>query len=257
MQENKLRRALKKGEPAFGVGLTFPLGIPTLRTLANSGVEWLFLDVEHGSGDINELLTVAQVSNMLGMSGVARIPNLEYHWVARSLDTGLMTIMIPRVEAKEQAEQAVQWVKHPPLGVRGMGSPSQFDYASVAGSDRVAISNQETMIVIQIETTEAVDNVEAIASVPGIDVLFIGPMDMSLYLGQPGDLFNDKSNKLFRHICCVAKDNDLAVGIVCGANMVKFYYDMGVRMFSIGTALGHMRTQVQATKAEFDKQLAL
>jgi 2-keto-3-deoxy-L-rhamnonate aldolase RhmA len=165
--------------------------------------------------------------------------------------------MIPRVEAGEQAEQAVQWSKHPPEGIRGMGSPSQFDYAAVPTAERVEISNHETMVVIQIETTVAVDNVESIASVPGVDALFIGPTDMSLSLGRPGDLFNDESNRLFRHVCQVAQEHDLAVGIVCGAEMVKFYYDMGVRMFSIGTGLSHMRTQVEATRAEFGKQLSI
>jgi 2-dehydro-3-deoxyglucarate aldolase/4-hydroxy-2-oxoheptanedioate aldolase len=253
--QNKLKHALQDDEAVFGVGVTFPLDIAMLRTLAVSGVEWLFLDLEHGSGDISGLLEVAQISKLLGMDGVARIPNLDYHWVARSLDTGLLSVMIPRVEHREQAELAVQWVKHPPLGIRGMGSPSQFDYSTLPPAERVEISNRETMVVLQIETVEAVDNVQEIASVPGVDALFIGPLDLSLTLGIPGTVASDRSHDLFRRVCQVARSHDLAVGIVCAAQQVRFYYDMGIRMFSIGTALTHMRTQVQAVEAEFRRQL--
>ncbi len=256
MLHNKLKQALKNDEPVFGVGATFPVDLPTLRTLAVCGVEWLFLDLEHGSADISGLLDVAQVSNLLGIDGVARIPNLDYHWVARSLDTGLLSVMIPRVEHREQAEMAVQWVKHPPLGIRGMGSPSQFDFSTLPPAERLEISNRETMVVLQIETVEAVNNVDAIASVPGVDVLFIGPLDLSLTLGIPGDVASDQSHELFRRVCQAARNNDLAVGLVCSAQQVRFYYDMGMRMFSIGSALSHMRTQVQAVEAEYRRQLA-
>lgn len=256
MIQNRLKQALKDNKAVFGVGATFPVDLPTLRTLAVCGVEWLFLDLEHGSADISGLLDVAQVSKLLGMDGVARIPNLDYQWVARSLDTGLLSVMIPRVEHREQAELAVQWVKHPPLGIRGMGSPSQFDFSLLSPAERVEISNRETMVVLQIETVEAVENVETIASVPGVDVLFIGPLDLSLTLGMPGDVASDQSHELFRRVCQAAQRYDLAVGIVCTAQQVRFYYDMGMRMFSIGTALSHMRTQVQAIEAEFRRQLA-
>jgi 2-keto-3-deoxy-L-rhamnonate aldolase RhmA len=254
--QNKLKRALREGTAVFGVGVTFPLDIAMLRTLEVCGVEWLFLDLEHGSGDISGLLDVAQVSKLLGMDGVARIPNLDYHWVSRALDTGLLSVMIPRVEHREQAELAVQWVKHPPLGIRGMGSPSQFDYSTLPPADRVEVSNRETMVVLQIETVEAVDNVEAIASVPGVDALFIGPLDLSLTLGIPGNVASDQSHDLFRRVCQAARRHGLAVGIVCTAQQVRLYYDMGMRMFSIGTALSHMRTQVQSVEAEFRRQLA-
>jgi 2-keto-3-deoxy-L-rhamnonate aldolase RhmA len=137
-----------------------------------------------------------------------------------------------------------------------MGSPSQFDFSTLSPAERVEISNRETMVVLQIETVEAVDNVEEIASVPGVDALFIGPLDLSLCLGIPGDVASDQSHELFRRVCQVARSHDLAVGIVCADHQVRFYYDMGIRMFSIGTALSHMRTQVQAVEAEYRRQLA-
>lgn len=256
MKENKIKRALENDEAVFGVGATFPIELTTLRILAHGGVEWLFADMEHASGDMSQLLEVAQISSLLGISSVARIPNLSYDWVARALDTGLLSVMIPRVEHREQAEMAVQWAKHPPLGVRGMGSRAQFDFAPVPAAEGVAISNQETMVVVQIETVEAVENVEAIAAVPGVDVLFIGPLDLSISLGRPGDVASEESHRLFLRVCQVARANEIAVGIVCAPEQVRFYHDMGMRMFSIGSVLSLLHTQILALESEFRRQLA-
>ena len=255
MQKNKLKLTLKNNEPVFGVGATFPLDLPTMRVLANCGIDWLFVDMEHGSGDISQLQDVAQILNLLGLTGVVRVPNLAYEWVARSLDTGLRSVMVPRVERREQAELAVQWAKHPPVGVRGMGSHAQFDFTWLPAAEGVEVSNRETMVVLQIETVEGVENVEAIASVPGIDVLFIGPLDLSISLGRPGDVASDESHRLFERICQVARAHERAVGIVCAVEQVRFYYDMGIRMFSIGSVLTLLQAQVQAVEAEFRHQL--
>ena len=256
MLENKVKSALQRGQAVFGVGVTGPFEMPVLRTLANCGVEWLFLDEEHGSTDVSELLTAVQILDLLGVCSIPRIPSLDYHWVARSLDTGASGVMIPRVETREQAERAVQWARFPPLGSRGMGSPSYLSYASLPLAEGIEIANRETLIVLQIESVKAVENIEAIAAVPGVDVLFIGPVDMSISLGKPGDVASEVSHQLFRRVCQVARQHHVAVGIVCRADQVRFYYEMGIRMFSIGSALSHLRSAVQAAAAEFRRQLA-
>jgi 2-keto-3-deoxy-L-rhamnonate aldolase RhmA len=256
VQQNRIKQALQNDEPVLGVGATFPLDLPTMRVLANCGIDWLFVDMEHGFGDISHLQEVAQVLNLLDLAGVVRVPNLAYEWVARSLDTGLLSVMIPRVERKVQAELAVQWAKHPPLGVRGMGSHAQFDYTWLPAAEGVEVSNRETLVVLQIETVEAVENVAAIASVPGVDVLFIGPLDLSISLGHPGDVASDESHALFERVCQVARAHERAVGIVCSVEQVRFYYDMGIRMFSIGSVLTLLQAQVQALETEFRLQLS-
>ena len=256
MLRNKVKQALKDDKPVFGTGLTGPIEMPVLRTLANCGVEWLFLDIEHGSTDISDLLNAVQVADLLGMVSVLRIPDLQYHWVARSLDTGALGVMIPRVETKEQAELAVQWAKFPPVGVRGMGSPSVLGYAPISAAEALEISNRETMVLVQIETKKAVDNVEAIASVPGVDVLFIGPLDLSISLGRPGDVASEESHRAFRKVCRVARERGVAVGIVCMPEHIKTYYDMGVRLFSVGYFLYYIQTGVATAAAAFKRQVA-
>jgi len=255
MLRNTLKHALQEGRAVFGVGLTGPIDLPTLRIVADAGVEWIFTDLEHGSLDISELLTVVQAADILGMCAVPRIPSLEYHWVARALDTGALSVMVPRVESAAQAELAVQWCKFPPVGVRGQGSPSFLSYASVSGPDSVEISNRETLVAVQIETAAGVRHVEEIAAVPGVDVLFIGPRDLSISLGHPGDSLAEDAVAAYRKVCAVARARGLAVGIVWEAAQTAFLYEMGVRMFSCGSALGYMRAGVNAAQKAFRQQI--
>ena len=255
MLRNTLKHALQENQAVLGVGLTGPVDLPTLRILSEAGVAWLFTDLEHGSLDISELLTVVQAADILGLCAVPRIPSLEYHWIARALDTGALSVMVPRVETAAQAEQAVRWSKFPPVGARGMGSPSFLSYATVTRPDAVEISNHETLVAVQIESAAALDNLDDIAAVPGVDVLFIGPLDLSISLGHPGDTLAEDSMAAYRRVCAVAQASGLAVGIVCDPMQVGFFHQMGVRMFSCGSALGYLRAGVQAAADTFAKQI--
>jgi 2-dehydro-3-deoxyglucarate aldolase/4-hydroxy-2-oxoheptanedioate aldolase len=256
MLGNKLKRALENGGSVFGLGMTGPIEVPVLRVLANCGVDWLFLDMEHGSLDIGDVLTVVQMADALGMCSVVRVPDLRYQWIARALDTGALSVMVPRVETADQAEQAVRWAKYPPQGVRGAGSPSYLSYAPASWGEGIEISNRETMVVLQIETQTAVENAAAIASVPGVDALFVGPLDLSVSLGRPGDTTSGESHRCVREVCSAAGGRGLAIGIVCAATQASLYHEMGVRMFSFGTALGYLRAGVLAARAEFETQVS-
>ncbi|MHB0856739.1 MAG: HpcH/HpaI aldolase family protein [Anaerolineae bacterium] len=255
MSINPLKARLLEGQPVFGTGLIGPTDATTLRLLADGGVDWLFIDMEHGSLDTHDLPGIVQVASLLGMCGVPRVPNLEYPWIARTLDTGSLAIMIPRVETSAQAEQALQWIRFPPEGVRGMGSPAYLGHRPVPVAEGLAIANRETLVVLQIETVAAVENAEAIAAVSGVDVLFIGPMDLSISLGRPGDVASEASHTLFRQVCQAAASHGKAVGVVCRADQVGMYHAMGIRMFSVGHAMSHMASGLQTSRDEYRRQL--
>ena len=256
MLQNQLRAKLGNDQPVFGIGLTGPIEVPVLRVLGSASVEWVFLDMEHGSLDVNDLLSTVQMNDALGISSVVRVPDLSYHWIARALDTGALAVMVPRVETREQAELAVQWSKFPPVGVRGMGSPSYLCYAPLSVADGIEISNRESMVVLQIESQRAVDQVDSIASVPGVDVLFVGPVDLSISIGHPGEVDGAELQRCVGKVCHTARAHGLATGIVCRADQTQLYYRMGIRMFSCGTALGYMRSGVEAAHVEFRRQVA-
>ena len=251
MLENRVKQALKRNEAVFGTGLVGPIGVTLLRTLANAGLEWLFMDLEHGCADISDLFTDVQVADMLGMVSVVRVPDLQYLWIARAMDAGALSIMVPRVESKEQAEYAVRCAKYPPLGVRGMGSPAALSFARVTPADALRISNEQSMIVVQIETVAGVEQSEAIASVPGVDVLFIGPLDLSISLGAPGDLSTPQWMEHAERVIAAARQHDKAVGIVTSVQQMRLWYDKGVRMLSVGTVLSYLRAGLEAAHNEF------
>lgn len=254
MIENHVKRLLQRGDPVFGQGLVSPIGVSALRILAHARVDWLFVDLEHGASDMNDLLTDLQVADVLRLGSVVRAPDLQYHLIARCMDMGTLSIMVPRVETREQAEFAVQCVKFPPLGRRGMGSPAFLGFAAVPAPEAVRIGNEESMIVVQIESVTGVNNADAIASVPGVDVLFIGPLDLSISLGAPGDTSSAQWLAHADRTITAARAHGKAVGIVCSTADLRFWYDRGVRMFSVGTLLGHMRAGVEQARAEFSKQ---
>lgn len=255
MLQNKVKWALKSDRAVFGIGVGGLWSASVLRTLVDCGVEWLFVDMEHSSIDVSDMLEMVQFANALGLVSVPRIPNLDYHWVARALDTGTLSVMVPRVETREQAELAVRWAKFPPTGVRGAGSPAHLSYAPVPWAEGIEIANRESLIVLQIESKKAVDNIEAIVSVPGVDAVLFGPLDMSISLGRPGQVTSQENHEQFRRVCGLARAHGVAVGIVCAADMAGFYYDMGIRLFSIGSVAAHVRAGLQSAVAEFRRQI--
>jgi 2-dehydro-3-deoxyglucarate aldolase/4-hydroxy-2-oxoheptanedioate aldolase len=257
MLENKVKQALQRGEAVFGTGLSAPVGVGLMRILANARLDWLFVDLEHGSSDMNDLITDLQVADILGMVSVVRVPDLQYFWIARCLDMGALSVMVPRVESREQAEYAVQCAKYPPQGRRGMGSLAALGFASVSAADAVRISNEQGMIVTQIETLTGVSNAEAIAAVPGVDVLFIGPLDLSISLGTPGNWSTPEWMAEADRVLAAAQKHGKSVGIVCTPEQIRFWFDKGVRMFSVGSAMTYIRSGIEAARAEFDRQVAL
>ncbi len=154
---------------------------------AEAGFDWLLVDLEHGAG--SEATLVAQLQAIEnGPTPVVRVESGARLRIGRALDAGAKGIMVPRVGTPAEAEEVARYLRHPPQGVRGVALGTR-----AAGFGRVALPdvsalNDEIVGIIQIETREAVECVDAIAAVDGVDVLFIGPADLSLALGIPGQL---------------------------------------------------------------------
>ncbi len=256
MLQNKIKWALREDKAVFGTGLVGFAAAPVLRALANAGVQWLFVDMEHSCIDVSDLLESVQFADALGMCSIPRIPALEYHWVARVLDTGSLSVMVPRIETREQAELAVSWAKYPPLGIRGAGSMAHLSYAPLNWAEGVEIANRESLVVVQIESVKAVDNIESIVTVPGVDAVLLGPLDLSISLGRPDDRTSEASHGAYRKVCRVARAHGVAVGIVCSPSQVRLYYEMGMRLFSVSHVLAYLESGLQAAATEFWRQVS-
>src|SRR6202045_1337636 len=129
MKINTLKKALAEGQIQLGTGFGTFRSPDVPRILADAGFQWAFIDTEHGSFDLETVQDICRVSNMVGLSPIVRVAELQYSLVARALDCGAQGIIFPRVESPELLEKAISWTKFPPVGIRGYGlGPNQADY---------------------------------------------------------------------------------------------------------------------------------
>lgn len=187
--ENRILTRLRAGACAFGtmVGAFAQSSMPVL--LANAGFEFFILDNEHGMFDSETTETLCRTAIAQGITPIVRIADHTYTWVAKSLDAGGQGLLLPRIYDAAQVEAIARMMKFPPLGQRGNAlSRAYVGYGAGSVADVMARANDQSMMVVQIETQEAFAAREEIAALPYVDSLFIGPNDLSISLHQPGRL---------------------------------------------------------------------
>ena len=185
--ENRVKGMLKEGKKTAGAWLQLCSPM-TAEIMSRAGFDWLMIDMEHGPGDVLTLISQLQAMNGSDTIPFVRAPWNDFVAIKRILDAGAYGIMIPYVNTKGDAEAAVKACKYPPEGIRGIaGSPRAAGYGQNA-KEYFARANSEILVIVQIETAQAAANIEEIMEVPGVDLVFIGPMDLATsmgYLGNP------------------------------------------------------------------------
>lgn len=184
---NLIRSKLARGELVVGTML-IELRQPSVMTmLANAGFDFVLIDNEHGPFSVETIADLSRGARDAGVTPIVRIPELTYAHVAQALDGGAQGIMLPRVTARAQVEECIKFMKYPPAGRRG-AVLARGHTAFRAGplAETLAVANRETFLIVQIETAEAVEHLDEILSVPGVDAALVGPTDLSLALGVPG-----------------------------------------------------------------------
>jgi len=231
MRKNTVKEALAEGKLQLGTGFGQLRSPEIPRILAAAGFQWAFLDTEHGGFDLETVQDICRVSNLVGLSPIVRVADLQYSLIARALDCGAQGIVFPRVESPELLERAISWTKFPPLGIRGYGlSAVNLDYETVAFPAVIEHMNANTMVVMQIETQRALDMREDLLAVPGIDAVMIGPADLSISLGVPGDFQHPKMVEAMEAI----RDTCIRRGIAPGtqtrsAPQARFWKERGMK----------------------------
>ncbi|MCU1261464.1 MAG: hypothetical protein JWO80_4349 [Bryobacterales bacterium] len=230
MKINSVKQALKAGTLQLGTGYWQIRSPEIARILAAAGFHWAFVDTEHGGFDLETVQDICRVSNLVGLCPIVRVADLQYPLVARALDCGAQGIIFPRVESPELLEKAVSWTKFPPAGVRGYGlTIQQMNYEPLSFTEILERANANTMVVMQIETQRAVDMRDELLSVPGIDAVMIGPADLSISLGVPGDFQHPKMVAAMEAV----RDTCVAKGIAPGTQtrslaLAKFWKERGM-----------------------------
>ena len=188
MRINTVKKALKEGKVQLGTGFGQIRSGEVARILAAAGFNWAFIDTEHGGFDVETIQDVCRASVMAGLSPIVRVASMEYALVARALDCGGQGVIFPRVESPELLEKAISWTKFPPIGARGFGlGAPQIDYERATMPQIIEHVNANIMVVLQIETKKALEARDELLSIPGIDAVMMGPADLSISLGVPGE----------------------------------------------------------------------
>lgn len=187
MRPNLVKRRLLAGEVVLGT-MVFEFGTTGIaRLAAAAGAEFVIYDMEHTGWSIETIRTLLATARPAEVAAMVRVPATQYHLLSRPLDAGAQGLMVPMVESEEQARTIVQSAKYPPAGRRGAAFGMAHD--DYAGGDPVAMmrqANEDVLLIAQIETARGIEEVDHIAAVDGIDVLWIGHNDLSNSLGVPG-----------------------------------------------------------------------
>jgi len=236
MRENRIKSALRAGKTVVGVSLTITANPLVVRLLANAGYDWLFIDIEHTLVSPGDLVAVVQMARATGISPIVRIQDTEYHLIANVLDSGADGVIVPRVETREQAERVVSYARFPPLGVRGCGTTATLDYKRIDWREALPWLNEQTLVAIQVESSRSIANLEEILKTPGIDAVFIGPLDLSISLGVPGQLDSPVVKEAMAHVVATCVAQGVPVGtVMLTPDALKPWWEQGMRFLSCGT----------------------
>lgn len=185
---NKTKAKLKAGKTAFGCFVRYP-DAGLIELLGYLGWDFLIFDGEHGPLEALECEHMVRAAELTGVTPIVRVPTNQAHVILRYMDTGAQGAQVPNVNSAAEAKSVVQSIKYHPLGTRGLAGTRASGYGQPAPlAEYVQQANAETLVIIHIETAEAVEQISEIVNVEGVDVVFVGPTDLSQSLGFPGQL---------------------------------------------------------------------
>jgi 4-hydroxy-2-oxoheptanedioate aldolase len=177
MRTNPVKKTLQSGQPSFGTWLSLGDLFAT-RVLARLGFDWLTLDLEHGAIDWSQAAMIFAAIADAGGVPLARVPKGNHDYIKRTLDAGAWGIVVPMVDTVEQAKIAIAAAKYPPQGNRSLGGGMHALNFGATSADYYRRANDEILVVLQTESPTGVANAEAIYSLPGVDAIFVGPVDL-------------------------------------------------------------------------------
>jgi 4-hydroxy-2-oxoheptanedioate aldolase len=218
MRTNHLKALLRDGKPAYGGWMSLP-GIQQARILGRAGLDWITVDAEHAHADLHTLAaTIAAIADAGVSAPLVRLPANSVEWFKWALDAGAWGVIVPMVNSRAEAEQAVRWSKYPPEGIRSYGG-AYFSLAMDTDAGQYfREANAQILVAVQIESAPALADLDGIIGTPGVDVAFVGPSDLHAQLGLPPS--TDGAEPAFvealEQVKAAARRHGRALGIYCG-----------------------------------------
>jgi 2-keto-3-deoxy-L-rhamnonate aldolase RhmA len=229
-----LKQRIFSGEAVHGSWVNLG-SLVSAEIMGRSGFDWLLIDLEHGAGNDTTMYQQLQVLESTYSTPIVRTDELSRSKVQRILDAGAKGIMFPQIQDKEEAQLAVNMMYYPPKGVRGMAKMVRATGFGKNADEYIADLDQHLVGVMQIENLNAVKEIDAIAAIPGVDVLFVGPSDLSLALGIFAQFDQPAYQQAIRDVARAAKKYGKAAGVLLqNINEYEMYYELGFRFLACG-----------------------
>ncbi len=234
MQTNKTKAKIKAGEAVFGCFVRYPMA-SLVEVLGYAPWDFIVFDGEHGVIEPRDCEHMTRAAELQGVTPIIRVTTNQPPIILRFMDVGPQGLHVPWVNSAAEAEQVVRSVKYHPRGIRGLAGVRAADYAQSPLGEYVQQANAETLVIIHIETQQAVECLPEIVAVDGLDVIFIGPTDLSQSYGVPGQPGHPLVQAAIDRIAKVVLTSDKALGImVSNIQAAQQWRERGARYIAIG-----------------------
>jgi 4-hydroxy-2-oxoheptanedioate aldolase len=256
---NSARERLAKGELSIGMGLRISRSVDVAQAMQSCDYDWLFIDLEHSPIDLETACQISVAALGAGIAPLVRVPHQQYWMATRVLDGGALGIVMPHVDSAAEAAEVVDHLKYPPVGHRSVaGGPPQLAYKAVPVGEASAALNEATLIAVMLETPQAIAQADAIAAVPGVDVLLIGTSDLTMELGIPGQFGHAKVAAAYETVIAACRKHGKwpGMGGVYDEPLMRRYVEIGCRFLMAGADLAFMMG-AGAKRTEFLRGIAL
>jgi 4-hydroxy-2-oxoheptanedioate aldolase len=250
LPQNAFKRALKAGKAQIGLWSSLSSNY-SVEVVAGAGFDWILLDTEHSPADLENLLTQLQAAAPYPAHPVVRVPWNDMVTMKRVLDIGAQSLLVPYVSTAEEAREAVSHTRYPPGGVRGVaGTTRATRFGRI--KDYARRAHEELCVLVQVETQAALDNIDAICGIEGIDGVFIGPADLHASMGYPGEIANPKVKPLIDDAIRRIRKRGCAPGILTPSEAdARHWLECGALFVAVGADVGILARGAEALAAKF------
>jgi 2-keto-3-deoxy-L-rhamnonate aldolase RhmA len=235
---NHALRQLRAGKLAIGLGLRQARTVDIAQIAKTCGYDWLFIDCEHNSMDVDVACQISSAALAVGVTPVVRVAGLEHWHASRVLDNGAQGIVVPHVDSAAEAARVASACRYPPVGKRSMGGGlQQLGFASLPVAEAARIVNDETLVVVMIESPQGVANCEEIAAVKGIDALLIGTNDLCFEMGIPGQFNDPRVAEAYKKVIAACRRHGKFAGMggMYTPELLERHIAMGVQLILSGS----------------------
>ena len=252
---NRMKSLLRAGTAVAGTMLVEFRQPAVMQVLKNAGYDFATIDMEHGVFDYESVADLSRFGRHIGITPLVRVPDKQYPYISRALDVGAQGIMVPRLRSAEEVRDVVNIIKYPPMGGRGCSfGRGHTDFHGGPLTENMGAANEETLLIVQVETRGAIEEIGEIASIAGVDVLLIGPTDLSIDLGVAGQLDSPQLLDAIEKTMAACETHGVAAGIqITNLEWLMHWAEKGMRVLSSFSEVELLQRGGRAVTQDLDK----